>query len=332
MSRIQVIAFVVAITAVAAPTRAETQHPLAAGLPLFEAHSDFWMNLHHVLYVQAMRRRNAHGAKLWAPPDYPLSPTADELSEPQRRVWETALAYYERVVVDKDPLGDAELDRVNDILRRAETASSLSSDELPPGLRAVLNNAAPVYRATSWPHHDRANRAWIAAQGVRIQEVGKEIAGELARRFHSHWPAEPIRVDLVPAIHGGGAYTTLEPIRTTFAVLDPRHKDLSGLESLFHEAAHGLVDNVMAEIDRAAFDKNANAKSLWHAIQFYTVGETFAEHFTGYIPYGIAQGVYGRGMPYLKSIERNWKPYLEGKAKFAEAIDSLVADINPPQN
>jgi len=34
----------------------------------------------------------------------------------------------------------------------------------------------------------------------------------------------------------------------------------------------------------------------------------------------------------LKPIERSWKPYLEGRSTFTEAIDSLVATLKPVEH
>ena len=63
---------------------------------LFEFHSAFWINLHHVLYVQARARMqtpdSTRPSVVKARDDLAM---LHHLDAAQRRVWEAALDYYE---------------------------------------------------------------------------------------------------------------------------------------------------------------------------------------------------------------------------------------------
>jgi hypothetical protein len=276
---------------------------MASDVRLFEAHSGFWLNLHHVLYEQARLRRVARGEKSRGP-TFELAPDVGTLSEVDRASWNAALAYYESAVVGRDLLFDEELYRVKGVLARSEDDVSLDERPLPAALKTALARTAPIYRKTAWAAHDRANRRT--------------------------WPTAPVRVDLVAVANWSGGYTSIHPqVHIVLSSLEPSNQATSGLEILFHEASHGLVAHLRSELERAA--EGADIGDLWHVVLFYTVGEIVKRHFGSYVPYAETQHLYeGRWQIYRQAIERAWKPYLDGNVNFEAATTALVGALRKP--
>lgn len=290
---------------------------------LFRFESSFWLNLHHYLYREA-RERAAHSVE-----GAPAPAGSPDLPAEAAEALGAAVAYYGRELADKDLLFDDGMTAIKTELAAVGSEPSLAGAELPDGLAAALEGAAPAYRAHLWPGHDRANRDWIAAVQPLLAEHGQDLARELTTVLGSDWPQEPVRVDVVFYANWAGAYTTVFPTHVTISSTDPRHQGRNSLEVLFHEAAHGLISPVrlMLEEERQAQGKEI-PRDLWHAVLFYTVGELVADRLdAGYIPYAERQGLYDRDAwrEVRRVLEQDWQPYLDGKIDLASAIRGMVA-------
>ena len=292
-----------------------------AGEALFAMRSAFWINLHQFLHA------TARGG------DAPPPAAGGPLTPAERQAWERALALYRRDYARRDLLFDQGMVRINLALSAAGNAPHLAAPTLPAALVSALEAAAPVYRAHWWPAHDAANRAWIAAVTPRLARFGPAIAARLTRAYRVEWPADPIPVDVTHDAGPFGAYTTDEPFtHVTLSSADPREGAVGALESLFHEASHGWDQELVDGVAQAAADRGRPVpENLWHAILFYTAGEStryvLAEAGQPeYIPYAFRTGVYDRGSmkPYPPALKAAWQPYLDGHADFASAMHALI--------
>ena len=164
---------------VAEPTR---------NLPLFEFHSNFWMNLHHTLFREAARLDSK--AQL-----APLDTTG--LIKQEKLAWDRAVAYYRHAFAGKRLLFDEGPIHINELLA---TAPDDGGTALPSGLerelREELASVADLYRRHCWSEHDQANRAWVATMQPRIASTGTTIASELERLLKAPWPAGPHRIEV----------------------------------------------------------------------------------------------------------------------------------------
>ena len=280
---------------------------------IFEFHSGFWVNLHQFLWDRAMDQKS------------PPSGSAD---------WQEAVAYYRSKLVTHDHLGD-DMAAINNRLARAAGSGTLAGAGVDAPLSAVLEKVAAEYRKAWWPEHDRNNRAWIEAARPLIAKYGAAMAKEIAAAFQTEWPREPIRVEVAVAASWEGAYTTTNPTLITISSVDKSYQGMASLEMLFHEASHSInrtVDEAIAGEARARkmlFQRRGFA----HAVLFYTAGEVARRHLgPEYQPYGIKNGVMEQGWPgALAVLEKDWKPYLDGKTSFAEAVPALVKDYGVPK-
>ena len=326
-------------------------------LPVFEFHSDFWVNLHHTLYQEAKFRtpQNSQTSDRDKPPSknrptLKTSPYAKTpLTPAEQRAWDEALNYYSANYIDKDLLFTTELILIKNQLGDFDGCDELSGRKkktcdagLPANLTHVLEIAAPVYRAHEWPSHDLANRRWVLRVAPLVREQGLGLSQRLADIYQTKWPKDKIRVDVCAYANRPGAYTTLEPLRVTISSTDTRNEGAEALEVLFHEASHGIADTVQQAIIRECRQREKPIpRDLWHALIFYTTGEVIRPVIsatnadgssdgseTAYTPYAIREGIYQRGWDgYLKLLTQFWQPYLDGKSTFDDAVARMVSAL-----
>ncbi len=274
--------------ALSAPLAALAQQSSSAygPLPVFEFHSGFWINLHHMLYYEAKLRQAPPAAaqKGSSGPQIRLNTMKDAaaaLTPAERLAWDSSVEYYVANYVNKDLLFNNDLVLLKNQLGDFEDCDELSGRRkktcdagLPPKLTQVLETAATVYRAHLWPGQDRANRRWVASVAPLVEEQGVGISERLADIYQTKWPKAKIRVDVSGYANSAGAYTTLDPLRVTISSLDPRNQGDAAFEVLFHEASHGIAEPVQSAIIRECRQRDkAIPRDLWHALIFYTTGE-----------------------------------------------------------
>jgi hypothetical protein len=285
----------------------------AKGQPIFKFHSGFWVNLHQFLHAEA---------------------TASDAPRSDSPEWRRAVEYY-RLEIVRHPLLSDELAAVNNRLSEAGSASELRAVDLEPGLAATLTQAAPIYRHAWWPQHNRSNLEWIDAVQPLIAKHGAAIAKDIAAAYRVDWPAKPIRTDVSAYAGPNGAYTTVMPVHITISSADRGYQGMAALEMLFHEASHTLDEKIRQALTREldVSSKLFRRRGFEHAILFYTAGEMTRRYVANYEPYGIKNGTLERGWPgSLAVLEKDWKPYLEGRTNLAAALHAIVADYGVPKN
>jgi hypothetical protein len=114
-----VVAIGVAACARSVATR-EVPTPSVVETPLFSFHSNFWVNLHHFLYMTARARAGLDANR--AAVGLVLGDTVGfgTLTRDQLDGWAAALAHYGRAVAPRDILFDSSLVAVNDRLAELE--------------------------------------------------------------------------------------------------------------------------------------------------------------------------------------------------------------------
>ena len=336
-------------------------------LPVFEFHSGFWINLHHMLYYEARLRVAPPAApeKGSAGPQIKLKIMKDAaaaLTPAERLAWDGSVEYYVANYVNKDLLFNNDLVLLKNQLGDFEDCDELSGARkktcdagLPPKLTEVLEAAAPVYRAHLWTDHDRANRRWVARVAPLVEEQGVGISQRLADIYQTKWPKAKIRVDVSAYANPTGAYTTLDPLRVTISSLDPRNQGDAAFEVLFHEASHGIAEPVQSAIIRECRQREkAIPRDLWPALILYTTGEVIEPLLTTpsqeppgklgsgdaggnsppggsrqlSLPYTVREDLSLRGWnDYYELLVRFWQPYLDNSSTFDDAIARIVSSL-----
>lgn len=311
--------------------QAQPAQQASATHPLFDFHSNFWVNLHQVLIHEAWLRTGKPDRMLESAP--PLS--AAGMSKQEQADWDAAVSFYAARYGTQPPYKVGELIDINDALAaQPDDAARLNPAGLPPDVVPVLQSAAVVYRKYWWTAQDQSNRAWLASQKDRVEDLGPKLAAAMTKELRQPWDATPVRVDIsyyVVAL--GNAMTTLGPSHITYSSFDPTHKDINGFELLFHESSHTYADTLIKALAAEGSRQHKDVADLWHATLFYTSGVELrrvlpAPEQASFTPYAYRYGVYrGRWVPYQHILETDWQAYLDGKTGFDAAIQSMVTDL-----
>jgi hypothetical protein len=282
----------------------------------FEFHSGFWLNLHHTLYNQAV------GIKAGRAPDLVA------LSPAETGAWNQVLEFYGRSLVNHDLL-EVSMVRMNQALALAGNTSDLQAPGLSRDMAQTLLAAAPVYRARWWADHDKKNREWIASISPFVAKYESALKPALAHAYDTPWPKGAVRVEVSYYVTGNSAYTSVEPTLITVSSRSERNQGPSALETLFHEESHALVQKAFTEIakDEKSQKKDLKYRDFWHALVFYTTGELVRKQLPELEPYAMRYGLWESSWPeILPVMEKDWKPFLDGKTAFKDAIKQLVVD------
>jgi hypothetical protein len=307
---------------------ASTQHARA----LFAFRSNRWYNLHHFLYERARIR---HGLSDDSTPA--LAEVRNDtvglgsLSSAERAGWDQAVAYYDTALVAHglDFDSSAVIAANYALADRDADRTLVAAPGLPTALAAALTAAAPAYDRVWWPRHDRANRAWIASVSPLVRSHGSAIARQLQVAYRIPWPETPVRVEVVAYANWAGAYTTLHPTLVTIASRYRGTQSTSGLEILFHEPSHAMMDSVSAALRAVDADpRGPIGRVLEHAIIFFTAGELTRAVVPGYVPYAEQRGFWRPG-GYLARwrvpLRAEWLPYLRAGGNLRAVLARVVA-------
>jgi len=314
-------------------TNARARHAQRASAtrPLFEFHSNFWVNLHQTLLEEALLRAGKPDRRLQSAT--PLS--APQMSSLEESHWNAAVNFYATHFGTRRQHGNDQLIGINDTLAmQPDDGGSLGSAGLSPSLVAVLRGVAPIFRKYWWPAQRQSDMTWIASQRARLHDLGPRLAAAMTRDLRQPWPARPIHVDVcyyVPEI--GYAFTILPP-HITYASGDPSHQGLTGFELLFHEASHTFADRETEALARACRAQRTDCGDLWHALLFYTSGVELgrllpADERERFTPYAYKYGLYTHGAwsGYRRLLATDWQAYLDGKTGFDAAIRAMATDL-----
>jgi hypothetical protein len=306
------------------PTIAAPAIELPAHRMLFEFHSAFLMNLHAFLLDASTRKREISSY------NWTVSPTPAEAKTLTR-----AIAFYQSNYAQRNLLDDPTMSDIKKALSVNDSRQDPNGLNLPPALTAILASVSPIYLRTLWPAQDRSNREWIRHVTKLNAQYGAEVQVDIEHFMNHRFQTTSIRVDIVVATGSrNGGYTDTQIILPSGRT---DYQGLQALEMLYHEATHiDVADTVTEAIDAELKAKHRSADSLWHAVQFYTVGEVVKSVYKrkgniGYHTYADLNEVYTRGSwpIYHAALEAEWNPYLQGHVTMQEAISDMV-DKMPP--
>jgi hypothetical protein len=297
--------------------------------PIFVFYTDeFWLNLHHFLYVLGRERNKARDAGRDAVKNAPADRDtgANRLSEKDRAGWEEALAWYAAGPSKKDLIFDDGLAAVTKSIAQAGADSTPKG--VDPEFAAVLQKAAPGYRQAWWRRHQTANHAWVVATKALVQQHGAAVLRFITKAYQMEWPKDGYPVHVAAYANWAGAYSTTGNLLVV-ASLSEGNRGTSGLESVFHEGMHQWDDKIDAALgEQGRRIGKPVPGDLSHALIFFTAGEAVRSVVSGYIPFGETAGIWQRGLGRFKPIlDEVWKPYLTGHGTRDEAFAEILRRI-----
>jgi len=307
-------------------TSSTTGSPADRTSPIFVFHSDeFWLNLHHFLYVLGRsankERDTAREAVIHAPEDQARGLAG--LKPKDQQIWREAVAAYAAGPSKKDLVFDDPLPDITITLARAGSNKLLTG--VDESIGAVLIRAAPIYQKVWWPKHRASNRAWQASMEALVKKHGVTILAFITRAYRMEWPAAGYDVHISGYSNWAGAYST----KGDLLVLSSLSADLQeayGLETIFHEGMHQWDGQVFQALREQARKLNKLVPSaLSHGMIFFTAGEAVKRVYPQHVPYAYKFGVWNRGLSSARvPLEESWKPYLDGHGTRDEAFAELI--------
>ena len=303
--------------------------------PIFIFHAnEFWLNLHHFLYVlgraQNKTRDSSREAVVHAPADQEQG--LARLKPKEQAIWQEAVAWYAARLSKKDLVFDDPLPQVTNSLAQADEEKLLAVDGLDPALAGVLARAAPIYRKAWWPKHHAANRAWQTAQQSLVKRHGAAILAFITHAYQMEWPAAGFDVHISAYTNWAGAYST----KGDLLVLSSLSADLQGnhgLETIFHEGMHQWDSQIFNALrEQARRLGKLVPRGLSHGLIFFTAGEAVRHVVPTHERYADKFGVWERGMTREREVlEEIWKPYLDGRGTRDEAFAELITRLATEQ-
>jgi hypothetical protein len=320
----------VLLLSVAAP-QPPSNPPLSFHTALFRLQADeFWLNLHHFLYVLGRSAAKMSDASRDAVVHAPEESTRGlaTLDEADKKAWLTAMAFYAAGPSRKDAVSDERMVSIALALAAAGDAVTLPNAAVDDDLRSILQNAASAYRKAWWPAHHAANLAWRDETQMLLTRHAAPILAFVTHAYQMPWDPDGYPVHISGYANWAGGYSTDGPL-VVISSLDRASHGLNGLETVFHEGMHqwdrAVNDLLNAEAQRS---NTRIPPGVSHALIFFTAGEAMRRIAPDHTPVAEAFGVWGRGMARLRTVMQDaWKPYLDGQGTRDEAIAALVARL-----
>jgi hypothetical protein len=311
--------------------RAASQSSTAS--PIFILNADeFWLNLHSFLYVlgraENKTRDSLRSAVNGAPADQEKG--LARLTKDEQAIWHEAVTSYSQGLSKKDAVFDEPLPAIARELASAGDATSLRGVGVDPGVTALLDRVAPIYRKAWWPAHHAANQHWQTEIQKLLDAHGPAVLRFITNAYKMEWPSGGFPVHISAYANWAGAYSTSGNLLVLSSLTEGTQGPY-GLENIFHEGMHPWDQQVLHALQERArrLDRKV-PEGLSHALIFFTAGQAVRSVFPEHTPYADKFGVWERGFGRFKpALEQIWKPYLEGRGSRDDAFAELIKRTAP---
>ena len=296
---------------------------------------DFWLNLHHYLYVLGRARSGAPDAR---EPAVASAPDDEKqglalLTDDERNAWSAAVETYSKGLSQQPSMFQNPLARITLSLAKTGDVPEFPVSTLGASERGTLESAAPAYRKAWWARHRARNERYIADLQRALDTDGPAIVAFLSRVYGLDWPRQyPSHVVVYAMWAGAFSYTGRLLILSSNRY--PQNEKWYPLETAFHESMHQWDDRVAVLLRSQAEARGVIVPSdLSHALIFFTVGEAVRRLHPEHVPVVDALEVWEKNLSgarvpakrLLPALQSIWKPYLDGRGTRDEAIGGMVA-------
>ena len=301
-----------------------------AQVPIVKFYTDdFWLNLHHYLYVLGRAEAKIPDSRLDGVNEAPVDQERGvvTLSADEQKIWREAVTAYTRGLSKSDLVSSRDLVALTGALAASGDASKLES--APPALSAdvaaLLNRAAPIYRKAWWPAQQLGNQQWVGSMRPMMDRHGPSILAFITKVYGLAWPADGYPVHASGYTNWAGAYSTSGPL-LVIASMDRGNAGEDGLEIIFHESMHQWDEPIQAKLQEIGKTLGKRTPpSLTHALIWMTAGEAIRRVLPDHVPMAD-RGIWERAdYPRIKpALDTTWLPYLKGSGTRDEALTALM--------
>ena len=254
-----------------------------AKTPIFIFHTDeFWLNLHHFLYVLARADNKERDASREAVSGAPADQERGlaKLNTKEQETWHKAVAWYAAGPAKKDIVFDDPLPAITNALVNAGDAKSLTGSKVDPAFVTILESVGPIYRKAWWKTHYEANRKWVKMTDELVDRHGSVVLAFITNAYKLQWPATGFHVHVSGYSNWAGAYSTIGNL-LVLSSQNPSVQGAYGLETIFHEGMHQWDDQVFEALRAEAIKLNKFfPRGLSHSLIFFTAGEAVRQQIT----------------------------------------------------
>jgi hypothetical protein len=240
--------------------------------------------------------------------------------------------FYKDSLLSKDLLFDSLMRDFSDKLIKPDP----SLVKWQKNAREKLKIFMPYFTKMYWVGIEKENNTWLAANRKNIERLETIIVPELERIYETKLPNAKVIIDLTSYASWAGAYSFNDSFsHVIFSSSNASNKDDMGLEVVFHETSHFLVDKLNAEIATAS--KGGDIKktiNLWHNIIFYTTGAVMTKHYSAegrpFIPYYVHMKFEDKFPDFKTSVQAcrsYWDSHIEQKTTLQTAVNQVVTEV-----
>ena len=308
----------------------------------FAIHTDdFWLNLHHYLYVLS----RAHNHTPDAAQPAVTGALDDEqqglatLTDEERAAWSAAVTTYQNGLGRQTSFFQPPLASITLNLANVGDVVALPTAPLDAATRAALESASVLYRKHWWTRHRAMNGAYVARLQQQIERDGHAIAAFLSMVYGLDWPERPYPTHVVAYANWQGAFSYTGILLVLSSNNNTTNDRFYPLEIAFHEGMHQWDDRIQRILEEQARTLGLKVPvDLSHVLVFVTVGEAVKRLHPEHIPFidaiNLWQGTLsGSSAPATRlrpAIEQYWKPHMQGNGTREEAFRAILGAAATP--
>jgi hypothetical protein len=298
----------------------------------FEFHSNYLMNLHHFLVKKGFQlpKEEKDVIKQF---DLLFKEEVKTSVKPEMKTKVMqAIQFYADSICPKNLLFDPQLTKLKYDLEACTVLTDLKTKESIKGTVDAIEKASRFYAEFFWQEQDKKNRVFVTGLLKQVKQIEKAVIDSSSKYYGYKYNGKKFRVDLVDYATFYGAYTTTEPyINAVISSTDKRHEGTQGVEIVFHEVSHGMIDKVFEMQEKISKELGKEVDhNVWHTILFYSAG-TFVKNELA--KQGITHElyIYKNNLGKIPGVQKTldavvlyWQPYLEGKSDIGTAIRAIL--------
>lgn len=298
----------------------------------FDFRSNYVLNLHHFLLkkASAFGRMKKESQKQFDSLFTEIKTPVDEKMKPMVMA---AIKYYADSLAGKNMLFDPEMTSLKYLMESCQNLEDLTSKNISTDLNLALTQASEFYSQYLWNEQDKLNREFISTRLDDIKKIENDVIRNSSKYYQYKYNGVKFRIDMVDYATFFGAYTTTEPyISAVISSTYKSHSGSQGIEVIFHEASHGMIDSVFLTQQTICKDKNLEFDhNIWHTILFYSTGMFVKNELQKqnidheiYIYKNKLGDINPSVKKTIESVAENWQLYLDDKTTMNEAISQIL--------
>jgi hypothetical protein len=297
-----------------------------------EFHSNYFINLHHFIFNKAMRYSfyKSENQKQFDSLFVEIKYSVDEKSKAKIM---SAVKYYADSLSRRNMLFDEELTSFKYALQQSQSYNELKTKTTSFQIISAMKSADAFFKKYYWNEQNKKNKDFILASIETIKKIEEEVMANCSQYYQYKFNGKKFRVDLTDYATFFSAYTTNEPyVSAIISSTNKKHEGNQGIEVIFHEISHAMIDSVYNMQQKICSEKNLKFDhNVWHSILFYSTG-TFVKNALLNVGQKHEMYLYKNKLadfnPVVKkmmeAIAIHWQNFLDGKSSMQDSMHHIL--------